>query len=74
MATVTVREYAAGEIHLAEQPATKNVAILIGVSRHRQRADTKLTKRVLFAIKRSVNGLGVGHVRGPVKSKLKLAI
>ena len=38
-------EDAAGDVHLAEHPAAEDIAVLIGVGRHRQRADGKLAAR-----------------------------
>jgi hypothetical protein len=41
-------EHAAADIHLAQQPATENVAIGVGVRRHRQRADAEIATRLGF--------------------------
>jgi hypothetical protein len=35
-------EDAAADIHLAEQPASKDVTVGVGVGGHRQRADAKI--------------------------------
>jgi len=53
---------AAADVHLAEQPAAKDVAVLIGVGRHRQRPGTEVALRRGFHDRRGVNGLRVGHV------------
>ena len=54
------REDAAADVHLAKQPATENIAILVGIGRHRQRANTEIAAGFGFANGRGVNGL-VGH-------------
>jgi hypothetical protein len=41
-------KHTAADIHLAEQPAAKDVAIGVGVGRHRQRADAEIAARLGF--------------------------
>jgi len=54
-------ENAAADIHLAEQPAAEDIAVLVGVGGHRQRADTEIANRLRLGIQRRVIGLGIGH-------------
>src|ERR1700722_10291536 len=65
---------AAADIHLAEQPAAENIAILVGIGRHRQRAGTEIAARLDLRVRRSVNGWGVGHVGYPVKANRKMKL
>src|ERR1700722_5705569 len=52
----------AADIHLAEQPAAENIAVLVGVGRHRQRADAEIAAWLDFRGRRGVSGCRVGHV------------
>jgi hypothetical protein len=67
-ATVTVRDreildakIPPGDIHLAEQPAAENIAVLVGVRGHRLGADRQIAARLGLRVGRRVNGWRVRH-------------
>src|SRR5262249_39421322 len=53
--------HAAADVHLAQKPAAENIAVLVGVGRHGQRAGAEIADRLGFVDRRRMD-LRVGHL------------
>ena len=55
-------EHAAADIHLAQQPAAEDVAIGVGIGRHRQGADAEIAARLGLGRERRLQ-IGFDHLK-----------